>query len=868
MKGTQTRVWLRAGELFDQLIELTPDERGAFLESQTDNDSAVLDVVQRLIAAHDLAIDAQPAKQAVASAFANFSSGLGELSPGTEIGPFKVERQLGAGGMGYVYLAQREIDGALQRVAIKIPSVGSTAESMRRFHQERAMLASLQHPAIAGLVDAGELSAGRPYLAMEYVDGEPLVEYCDRRRLTVAERVELAIRILAGLQYAHERLIVHRDIKSDNVFVDAQGQPRILDFGIGKLLDSARPGTADGQHYFTLACAAPEQIRGEPSSAATDVYAVAVLLYELLVGSPPLDFAGLTVPQALDRALQSVPPLASQRLRRDAGALPALANERRTTPGALERKLAGDLERVLARALRKNPQERYATAAAFADDLTAVLQQRPIAERRSERWYRARRFLARHRLAVGLTAAIALTLLVSVVILTQLAIDLRIARDRAESERVEAEQIAQFLQGLFRQADPLVMRGNQLSAKDLVDRGVADLAGALRDQPARRASLLLLLGRIQLIMSDLPAARALGEDALASGHETERARELLARAAFAAGDFRQAIEHADALSGGYEVGAAVPDLPLFGLSIKTRAQIALGELAGAQAVHALTNLVAEYSRRYGIDHPDTQHLRMRLAMSEVAAGDKESGREIIKEVTSNLSFGGDNNDPEMATWALRRAQIERESGRFDEARKLVQWALRVRTAVYGQQHPRTAAAIGALAIIEQRAGRFDEARQYYETCVAIAAASLPPDSAELVSYRYNLGSFLLTEVNDAAAAIPVLKSAYEAGMRTAAQGINTALYASRLGEAYAAVGDHQSARPAFETALRISARFGDRYRISMTKLTAEIACGRSTRSQADRIAIKRGIEMLEASYPDDHSLPRLRRCLDASPGVS
>ncbi len=862
MSGSQTKLWQRAGELFDVIVELTPAERSAYLASRTVVDPEVREAVERLIVAHELAGDALPAHQAVASALSNFSLRAEDLAAGTAIGPFTVERLLGAGGMGQVYLGRREIDGAVQRVAIKLPNARSTAESMRRFRQERAMLAGLQHPAIARLVDAGELSTSRPYLAMEYVDGEPLPEFCNRCRLSVAERVDMAIRILAGLQYAHERLIVHRDIKSDNVLVDCDGQPRILDFGIGKLLDDTRPSTADGQHYFSLTCAAPEQIRGEPSSAATDVYAVAVLLYELLTGYPPLDYAALSAPEALDHALQSVPLLASQRLRRsDAASLAELAAQRSTTPNALERALVGDVDRVLARALRKNPPERYATASAFADDLAAVLEQRPIAERRSERWYRARQFIARHRLAVGLTAAIVLTLIASIGILSKQAYDLRIARDRAEDKRAEAEQISQFLEGLFRQADPLVLRGKQMTAKSIVDRGVKDATDALREHPERRANLLLMLGRIQLIMSDLDSAKSLGENALATGHETGRARLLLARVAFAAGDFRSAIHHSAAISDQFELGPEAPEWALMGFSIKTTAEIASGQLSGNAAVQALEPIVAEFSRRYGLDHPETKTVRMRLAASASVAGDDERAQSILEELVSDQDFGGESNDPEMAIWAMQKARLERDKGNFDEARRLLQWALRVRTAVYGPQHPRTAASIAALAILERRAGQLDLARKYYELCVEIAASSLPPHNVELVGYRYNLGSFLLTGLGDAPAAIPVLRQAFDAAMQSAELSVNTALFAHRLGEAYAAVGDYKSARRPFEIALKILSKDKDRYRLTLARVKAEITCLGSARTPADSEAISQVIKTLESEDEDSHVLPRLRRCL-------
>ena len=273
--GSETDQWQLAAELFDQLVDLPADARERELTARCGGDAALAQAVRRLIAGHERAMASRGhdsgRNAAVDEALRVFTNG-GDLDTGTQAGPFRVLRALGAGGMGQVYLAERSIDGRAQQVALKVPRPDQSAEAAERFRRERAILATLQHPAIARLIDAGELADGRPYLAMEYVEGQSIVDHCREHRLELAARIRLVLSVLGAVQHAHERLILHRDIKPANVMVDSTGQARLLDFGIGKELDAApSQSTVDGMRYFSMASAAPEQIAGKPTSAATDV---------------------------------------------------------------------------------------------------------------------------------------------------------------------------------------------------------------------------------------------------------------------------------------------------------------------------------------------------------------------------------------------------------------------------------------------------------------------------------------------------------------------------------------------------------------------------------------------------------------------
>lgn len=859
MSAPNVKVLQRAAELFDALIDLSSSERAERV-SALESEPEVQAALQRLLRAHERVVG-QTGGHVVAAVgaelreFAHTHDGLAE---GTTVGPFQIVRQLGEGGMGQVYLGVREVDGRQQQVAIKLPNRRAAPAAMARFRQERAILASLDHPAIARLVDVGD-SAERPYLAMEFVAGDSIDAYCEQRRVTAPERVRKVLTLLAGLQYAHERLVVHRDIKAANVLVDTSGQPRILDFGIGKALDDAAPSTADGQRYFSLACAAPEQIRGLPSSAATDVYAVAVLLYELLCGAVPLEFAELSVPDALERAMQQLPPLASQRF----AALPAaeqarIASARQTTPTQLLRFLKNDIDLVLARALRKEPQRRYATAQAFADDLQAVLQSRPIDARRGERWYRTRRFLGRHRLAVSLVGVTTATIIASMVALWLQAENLRVARDTAQARQLESERVVEFLRGLFRQADPVVARGKDMTAKDLVARGIADIDVALKNEPAVRVRLLTILAGIQLSLGEAQEAQRMAEEALAAA-QTDDGREqghfLLARIAFSTGAYDRAIEHADAITRAEAPSMELSDRAFHALVFKISARMAQGAVAdGAQQMEAL---LAEAERRFGENSAEARALRIRLALAFGALGDKEKRRALLED----FALDGDSEDPSLAKLALQRASVERDQGSLDEARRLARWALDVITRVYGGNHAELTHALGRLGSIEMAAGKLDDAQRYFESAVDIGEKALPADNPLLAGLRYNLGGFLLSYRNDAAAALPLLKQAFEQTQRgSAPNGVNAMLYAISVAQAYADNNERTAAASHFEFAQKLLEPFGDRGTVTRAKVRAELLC-LSPLNDEGRSVVAEAIRLLRDKQPTDSSLPRLIRCL-------
>ncbi|MEM8930849.1 MAG: serine/threonine-protein kinase, partial [Acidobacteriota bacterium] len=357
--------WQRIETLFHEALERPPNKRPAFLAERCD-DADLRREVGELLAAEE------GADATLDGAIADAVELATDERPPDAIGPYRVLEPLGEGGLATVYLAER--DEPRLRVAIKIVKRGmDTAEILRRLRLERQILASLDHPNIARLLDGGSLADGRPYVVMEHIDGEPLDVHCDRRRLGLDDRLRLFLEICSAVHVAHRSLIIHRDLKPSNILVTHEGEPKLLDFGIAKLLDPERADqtvahTMTGMRWLTPEYAAPEQVRGEPLTTAADVYALGVLLYELLCGRRPFDFQSGR-PSEIERLVaETEPPRPSSRLVSivpDGPSAEAIAEARGETVDPLRKRLTGDLDTLVAMALRKEPERRYPSAQAL-----------------------------------------------------------------------------------------------------------------------------------------------------------------------------------------------------------------------------------------------------------------------------------------------------------------------------------------------------------------------------------------------------------------------------------------------------------------------------------------------------------------------
>jgi len=452
--------WLAVEELFQRAADMDTSLRRTFLEDACGGDTGLRREVEALLESEGKTLDWLKAPVHRAARELAFT--------GRRVGSYVLLRLLGEGGMASVFLAERADEQYRQLVAIKLmhAQIWQVNAMLERFRTERQILASLNHQNIARLLDGGVTAEGTPYLVMEYVEGVPLDEYCRANNLSVETKLEVFLRICAAVEYAHRNLVVHRDIKPANVIVAADGTPKLVDFGIAKLLEDGRDATTTAS-LLTPEYASPEQLRGEAITTATDVYGLGVLLYELLAGAHPFAERARSPVDMMRQICEADPPPPSSMASRSAG----------------QSELTVELDRIVLMAIQKQPERRYSSATALARDVFAYLNGYPVFARSGGWGYRAGKFVRRHKMVVGGFALFAISL-------ASFSIEMAVLTRRANQERLKAEQAASFLADMFRAATPQEARGRTITARELLDRGSQRVEKELAGEPDVRASLL------------------------------------------------------------------------------------------------------------------------------------------------------------------------------------------------------------------------------------------------------------------------------------------------------------------------------------------------------------------------------------------
>lgn len=790
--------WLRWSPLLDEALELEACERGAWLARLRAQQPEAAAVLARLLTQRD--------EQASAVARLDDTADDGGLTAyerslqqalqddgrvehdrsGESFGPWQIGRRLGGGGMGEVWLATRSDRLYEGQAAIKLLAAGGDTRRLgARFARERNLLARLAHPGIARLLDAG-ISGDQPYLVLEYVDGVGLLEHARAQAPTIADRLQLVLVIARAVEYAHSRLIVHRDLKPSNVVVTAAGDVKLLDFGIAALIEDDNPElTALTRLYgrgLTLDYAAPEQIAGEATGVGCDIYSLGVMLFELLAGVRPLhgERPGRA---ALEHAVLHVeaPRLSRAILQPLPGGHPAGAR-----PLDVER-VRGDLEAIVARALRKAPEDRYPTMAAFIADLEHWLAHRPVSAGRGDRRYRARLWLRRNRVAAGLTAAVVLSLSAG------LALSLWQWRT-ARAQTARAQAVSAFMSDLFRAADPERTKGEDLAVRDLVDAGAQRLINGSIDDPEIRAQLGAALGNTYVSLSRPDRAVPVLEDALrysirAHGENavpSARLQLLLAKAEFQDEQYAAVIKRDE---------QAIPVLERAGESLAEHTILARNlwaySLAKQGDFDAADRIIGETRARvlgaFGTSHwlyvetindtatlatirgdwqtartllttireqmlrPPTGHrqdaLTMRLNLANIYArtGLPDEAlamlRPVVRDYTDLLS--SDANQTLVARWFL--ADTLKRTGQYaacaDEYKALAE----TRTRISGAQHPLTIDVLSKLAMCERLLGRREQSRRYAERAAAALPASDDPPQRTVLRISSTLAALALDD---------------------------------------------------------------------------------------------------------------------------
>lgn len=616
---------------------------------------------------------------------------------GRRIGPFRIESAIGSGGMGRVYQAVREDGEVVQRVAIKlIRGEAMNPALLRRFSNERRLLAALDHPGICRFIDAGSLPDGTPYVVMERLYGEPLLAYCDRHRCSLPERIDLFRKVLAAVEHAHRSLVVHRDIKSSNVLVGPDGEPKLLDFGIAKTLASdTDEGTVTAERFLTPRNCAPEQILGGPIGVACDVYALGTLLYELLCGLPPFDFDGMSAGQ-IEHAVLHLPPRPPSARIASASVDPGmLAASRGVSSSVLSRHLRGDLDTIVLNCLRKSPNDRYGSVEQLDAELRRLRQGLPIAARRDERWYRVGRFLRRHRSATALSTLLALTTLVSLVAISGQAISLSQERNRALFERDRAQHAIDILRDAFMAADPARSTGADVSAGQILAAAQARLETSLVDRPDLFVEVAAMIAEVQLALGQDTQAGSLARNGLRVAHSTP----------------------------GIE-----PEAALRLALLTAHADIGMGDTASAESAWRSAE------RSGASERPEWQVLRGRLLNAQ---GQSERAIDILRQAV--VATAEQPPDSELATAARRElAQAMRWLERYDEALATVDEMLAWQNRTLPPDHPRILITRLWRADLLRASDRLDQAHRELDTLLDRIERSYGPLSTLTAQARASL----------------------------------------------------------------------------------------------------------------------------------
>ncbi|MCG8456209.1 MAG: serine/threonine-protein kinase [Holophagales bacterium] len=689
--GPEQRERLMDG--FARAVASPPEEREALLGELAGDDSEVLRELRSLLAfSDDDGFLESPAHLDSAPPPGRSPAG-GEMPVPTTLGPYRILCLLGRGGMGEVYLAE-QAEPMRRQVAVKVIRRGvDTEQVLRRFDAERQALARMSHPNIASVYDAGATEDGRPYFVMEYVDGVSAIELCDQLRLDTAERLELFLQICDGVQHAHQKGVIHRDIKSSNILVVIEGDrpvPKIIDFGIAKATDSnsaPEPAvTTFGQVVGTLEYMSPEQAGsgGLDIDTRTDVYSLGVLLYLLLVGCYPLESEALRsapLDERFRRIREEDPALPSRRLRGLGQEAREIAWRRRVDSEVLIRALRGDLDRITMKALEKDRGQRYASPAELGADLRRYLHDEPVLARPPSRFYSWRKFVRRNRLAVGSFALVALGVLAGVAgivagLLRALDAEAR-AREEAEAKRA----VLHFVHSVFQEQDP---DGESPSSTtdDILSAGTQQI-GLLDDQPLVQAELMALIGEIQMRVDNHEAARPLLETAL------EIKRELY--------------------------GERHPDVFDVRNALGVLAAVSRDDEAARRHFEAALTLAEEI---FGPDHLETSKVLKNLADTLARQGELGRARRLHERGLAIRQWV--EPDSALVARSLRSiADLHRKGGDYARAIPLLEESLRIRLRTEPAGHYRIGYGYFFLGQALREAGRAGEARPQLERALDI-----------------------------------------------------------------------------------------------------------------------------------------------------
>lgn len=832
--------WKKLSRIFDKVLTLPPKGQTAYIKNICGDDPDLEKKVREMLDQLD------ESNQYFEEQFEKNQALIDKLDPllenadesedfydGKTIGRWVITELIGRGGMGSVYKAQRTDESGLQQTgAVKILHQSLITQShIERFKQEQQILSGLQHPNISGFIDSGITEEGIPYMVMEYVEGKSILEYCDNKKLSVEERLEIFKTICRTIQYAHKSLIVHRDLKPENILVTKNGHVKILDFGIAKLLDPNIYGgsaieTKPGMRILSLEYASPEQVAGKPVNTSTDIYSLGVLLYKLLTGLHPFNVDDHSYREVEKMVLEKNPPLPGNRLVDfgDGKTKEQIIRARKTTQSDLIQNLKGDLNAIINKSLRKDPERRFDSVESLLVDIKRHQTGLPIYARPDTIGYRAGKFIQRHKTGITATTLASLVLIGLVAFYT---IRLTTERNRAEHsaeqamlEAQKAEAVTEFLIDVFEVSDPNLSLGETITAKELLDQGAARIDEELSDQLEIQAEMLGVMGEVYQQLGLFDVAGDMLEQSLQKQRELDEADSLsiasslnrLAILRYNQGEFEESIE---LLKQSLAIRESHPDTGLMELS-EAQNNLATLYMENGQYEPADSLLRLAIETRRTFDHPAglAESLNT-LALIHYDQGNLEEAETLYEEVLEleNSYLGQDH--PSLAETTHNLAQLYWTQGKLDVAEPLFREVIAIDKRVFGEDHTTVALDLNSLGLVLMDKADFEEAEVAYLEAIAIQEKKLGEEHPDLTATYYNLGSM------------------------------------------YSFTGEYERAEPILRKVLSVDQNlFDDRHPnvgIDMTSL-AGVLIELEDYNEAEKL-LDEALSIFEEAFPDDH--PRI-----------
>ena len=711
--------------IFNEAIDFSINEREKYFNSLSEDQKIYVDEVKSLIDAFEKTDD-----------FLEISSGYGQIFPededvpspmiGKHIGKYLIEEQIGHGGMGIVFIGKRDDKEFDQKVAIKILKQGLTTNYLvKRFENERQTLANLQHPNIAKLFDGGKTDDGLLYIVMEYIDGSTITDYCDKNKLSINERLKLITIVGGAVQYAHQNLIVHRDIKPGNILVNKSGQPKLLDFGVAKLIDanleaSVEGLTKTGMWHLTPDYASPEQIKGESVTTASDTYSLGVLLYQLLTGCQPYKIKSsspLTISKVILTENISKPSEAIKNLSHEQETPQPNSEKMSADVKKLSKLLRGDLDNIVLKSMHKDPSQRYNSVQELIDDINKYLTGQPIIARKDTIMYRATKFIQRHKVGFAIFIIVNLFILGSVAAIIIQANVAAKERDNARVELKKFEEVNTFMLEMLSSADPEI-KGRDVKVYDLLEKATEDIEIKLKSFPKIKSAIKQTLGQTFIGLGEYEKAETLLLEALESNKklfgpiskETANSAHQLGLCYDWIGNFQLADSF---YAEGVSIYSQISDEPLKGLAdnlndygtlltnigefdsastmLKRSLEIygIFNEVKGQKEAITINNLAVNMHHQNKIDEAEKYYLE-------------------AKEILTNL-YG--ENRPEVASIFNNLAFIYLDNQKFDASEKAFQKAYEIKKIVFGSDHPSSGLALINMGMFYFETKEYDRAER-------------------------------------------------------------------------------------------------------------------------------------------------------------